>query len=78
MSRDRIRVLSDNDLNVVWTQFLSAATEIHTAMCLFSADHPAQSQLNSAMHSVLIGAEQCRQQHAKPKELRPLSKEEEI
>jgi hypothetical protein len=58
------RVLSENDLHVILTQFLTAAREIQIAMCLFSDDHSAQTDLNKALQSVLIGAEQCRQLHA--------------
>lgn len=57
------RRISDNDMHVILTQFLDAARSIHIAMCLFDDDHRAQGNLNEAMHSVLIGAEQCRQLH---------------
>lgn len=66
-SRDRTRVISANDMHVIMTHCLSAAAGIHTAMCLFDDDHHAQSYLNDAMHSALIGAEQCRQLHKSPK-----------
>lgn len=62
-----IRTISANDMHVIMTQFLSAATEIHTAMCLFDDNHFAQSRLNKAMHSVLIGAAQCCQLHGSVK-----------
>lgn len=65
---DKTRVISANDMHVITTQFLNAATHLHVAMCLFSDDHAAQSHLNKAMHNVLIGAEQCRQLHASQKE----------
>lgn len=61
------RVISANDMHVIMTQYLNAANEIHIAMCLFDDNHMAQSHLNTAMHSVLIGAEQCRQLHISPK-----------
>ena len=60
----RSRVISANDMHVLMTQCLSAAREIHIAMCLFDDDHAAQAHLNTAMHSALIGAEQCRQLHS--------------
>lgn len=62
-----IRTISDNDMHVISRQFLNAAEEIHTAMCLFSDDHAAQAHLNKAMQSVLIGAQQCNQLHRAPK-----------
>lgn len=62
------RVISANDMHVIWTQFLSVAEEIHNAMCLFDDDHSAQACLNVALQSALIGAEQCRQLHASPKQ----------
>lgn len=46
---------------------LSAAQEIHIAMCNIGDDFAAQKSLNTALHNVLIIAEQCRQAHAKPK-----------
>jgi hypothetical protein len=61
------RVLSANDLHVLTTQFLSTAEKIHIAMCRLDDDRVAQSFLNAAMHSALIGAETCRQIHASPK-----------
>ena len=61
------RVISANDMHVITTQFINAAQEIHVAMCLFDDGHAAQSHLNKAMHSVLIGAGQCRQLHASAK-----------
>ena len=67
MSDKLIRVISANDMHVITTQFLEAAKSIHIAMCLFNDDHAAQANLNAAMKSVLIGAEQCRQLHATPK-----------
>lgn len=67
MRDDRTRVISANDMHVIMTQCLNAAFEIHLAMCLFDDDHAAQANLNSAMHSALIGAEQCRQLHKSPK-----------
>lgn len=54
--------MTDNRLHVLMTQFLNAANEIHAAMCLFDTDHKAQENLNHAMHSVLIGAEEVRQE----------------
>ena len=62
------RVISANDLHVLTTQFLSAAERIHVAMCRFDDEHAAQSFLNEAMQSVLIGATVCRQIHASPKQ----------
>jgi hypothetical protein len=59
----RSRTISANDMHVILTQFLAAATKIHTAMCLFDDSHAAQSELNAALQSVLIGAEQCLQLH---------------
>lgn len=61
------RCISANDMHILMTQFLHAATHIHTAICLFDDDHAAQAQLNSALHSALIGAEQCRKLHASPR-----------
>jgi hypothetical protein len=63
----QIRVVSANDLHVIWTELLCTATAIHVAMCLFDDDHRAQAHLNKAMQTCLIGAEQCRQLHASPK-----------
>lgn len=60
---DKTRVISANDMHVIMTQCLTAAREIQIAMCLFDDDHCAQAYLNSALHSALIGAEQCRQLH---------------
>lgn len=57
------RAISANDMHVIMTQCLNAALNIHIAMCRFSDDHAAQEYLNKAMHSALIGAEQCRQLH---------------
>jgi hypothetical protein len=54
-------------MHVLLTQCLTAATDIHTAMCLFDDDHHAQQYLNKAMHSALIGAEQVRQLHKSTK-----------
>lgn len=68
MSDDnKSRVISANDMHVIMTQCLNTAREIHTAMCLFNDDHAGQAYLNAAMHSALIGAEQCRQLHASVK-----------
>jgi hypothetical protein len=64
---ERLRVISANDMHVLVAQYLDAAREIHIAMCLFDDDHVAQENLNSAMHSVLTGAEQCRQLHQSEK-----------
>lgn len=64
---DKTRVISENDLHVITTQFLTAVEGIHTAMCLFDDDHAGQKHLNNAMHSALIGAEQCRQLHKSEK-----------
>lgn len=50
----------ENRYHVLMTQFLSAATDIHTVMCRLNADNGLQTQLNMAMQSVLIGAEECR------------------
>jgi hypothetical protein len=61
------RIISANDMHVIWTQCLDAADKIHIAMCLFDDDHAAQLHLNAAMHAALIGAEQCRQLHANSK-----------
>lgn len=66
--RELTRVISNNDLHVIMTQFLTTAKDLHTAMCLFDDDHAAQKYLNSAMHSALIGAEQCRQLHKTEKQ----------
>lgn len=60
---DKIRNISANDMHVIMTQCLDAAKKIHIAMCLFDDNHAAQAHLNDAMHSALIGAEQCRQLH---------------
>lgn len=65
---DKTRVISENDMHVITTQFLSAARSIHIAMCLFDDNHSAQSHLNDAMHNALIGAEQCRQLHESAKQ----------
>ncbi len=64
---DKTRVVSANDLHVLMTQCLDAAKSIHIAMCLFDDDHHAQSNLNEALQSALVGAEQCRQLHASAK-----------
>ena len=61
------RIISANDLHVILTQCLNAAEEIHTAMALFDDEHSAQTNLNKALHSALIGAEQCRQLHGSVK-----------
>jgi DNA (cytosine-5)-methyltransferase 1 len=50
------RVISDNDMHVIMTQFLIAAENIHIAMCRFSDDHVAQEYLNHALQNALIGA----------------------
>lgn len=47
---------------------LTAAQEIHTAMCLFDPNHAAQANLNRALHNALIVAEECRQAHKERKE----------
>ena len=65
----KTRIVSANDLHVIWTQCLDAAREIHIAMCLFDDDHRAQTNLNEAMHAALVGAEQCRQLHAGEKRI---------
>lgn len=57
---EKFRIISANDMHVLMTQYLDAAQQIHIAMCCFDDDHKAQSALNSAMHSVLIGAGECR------------------
>lgn len=62
------RVISANDMHVITTQFLGAARSIQIAMATLDDDHACQEWLNDAMHSVLIGAEQCRQLHQSPKE----------
>lgn len=67
MADDKTRVISANDMHVIWQMCLSAANDIHTAMCRFDDDHAAQMYLNSALHSVLTGAEQCRQLHESKK-----------
>lgn len=54
-----------NLFHTIMSLSLAAAQEIHASMCLFDADHAAQANLNRAMHSVLIAAEQCRQAHAR-------------
>ncbi len=60
--------MTSNDLHVLWTQFLDAAQKIHVTICLLPDDAGRiQSELNAAMHCVLIGAEQCRQLHANEK-----------
>ena len=64
---NKSRAISANDLHVIMTQCLDAARDIHIAMCRFSDDHAAQEYLNKAMHSALIGAEQCRQIHKSSK-----------
>lgn len=64
---DCTRIISANDMHVLTTQFLSAAKEIHIAMCLFGDDHFAQKHLNSALQSALIGAQQCVKLHGSPK-----------
>ena len=64
---DPTRVISANDLHVITTQFLDAAREIHTTMCLLNDDHAAQARLNAALHAILVGAGQCRQLHASHK-----------
>ena len=65
---NKTRVISNNDMHVIMTQCLNAARSIHLAMCLFDDDHSAQKHLNDAMHSALIGAEQCRQLHGSKRE----------
>jgi hypothetical protein len=67
MSERPTRVISTNDMHVLMTSCLNAADNIHTAMCLFDDDHAAQKHLNSALHAVLTGAEQCRQLHESAK-----------
>lgn len=67
MDEPLTRIIASNDLHVIWTNCLDAAQKIHVAMCWFDDDHAAQSHLNSAMHSALIGAEQCRQLHSSRK-----------
>lgn len=70
---DGIRTISANDMHVIMTQFLTAAREIHIAMCRFNDEHAAQDFLNGAMQSVLIGAEQCRQLHKAEKVKLPVA-----
>lgn len=65
--QNRSRIISDNDLHVITTSFINAAEQIHIAMCRFDDDHAAQRFLNSAMNSVLIGAQQCNQLHGSAK-----------
>lgn len=64
---DRTRVISDNDMHVIMSQFLHAANEIHIAMCRFDDDHAAQEFLSNAMQSTLIGAQQCARLHKSEK-----------
>src|SRR5262245_22299655 len=42
----KTRTISANDMQILMTQCLDAAREIHLAMCLFDDDHQAQSHLN--------------------------------
>ena len=77
MSDERVRIISANDMHVIMTQCLNAATNIQVAMCLFGDDHSAQEYLNAALHNTLIGAEQCRQLH-KSKKVRLANDVEEI
>jgi hypothetical protein len=60
MSYDYTRVVSDNDLHVVMTQFLDTARDLHIAMCLFDDNHAGQAHLNDALQSALVGAETIR------------------
>lgn len=68
---DKLRPISANDMHVIWTQCLNAARDIQIAMCRVDDEHAAQEYLNKAMHSALIGAEQCRQLHATGKYASP-------
>lgn len=61
------RIISDNDMHVLMTQFLDAAKEIHIAMCLFDDNHHAQRNLNDALHAMLVGATQCLHLHRSDK-----------
>ena len=64
---DKTRIISANDMHVIMTQCLRAAEEIQIAMCLFSDDHIAQRNLNTALSHVLTGAEQCNHLHRSEK-----------
>ena len=55
--------MTNNDLHVLWRQYLDAADKLQTAMALLDHDNRIQLHLNQAMHAMLIGAEQCRQIH---------------
>ncbi len=57
-------VVTKNELTVMQTQFIHALSNIHIALCL-SENAQVQHYLNSAMHSILIRAEQCRAIHSK-------------
>lgn len=65
--RENTRIISANDLHVIMGRCLDTAQQIHLAMCLFDDVHAAQANLNYAMSSVLVVAEQCRQLHASGK-----------
>lgn len=41
---------------------LTAAQEIHIAMCCVDYDHAVHANLDRALHNVLIVAEECRQE----------------
>ena len=71
------RRLTANDMHVVTTAFLQAATEIHIAMCLFDDDNAAQANLNRALHAVLSGAGVCREFHNAPRSPRVSIEEEQ-
>lgn len=45
---------------ICMTQFLDAASAIHTAMCRMDRDSGSQALLNTALNAVLVGAQQCR------------------
>lgn len=62
----KIRVISDNDLHVIYRCFLEAASEMHIAMCRFPNEHSAQVYLNRAMNSILDGASECNKLHNSP------------
>lgn len=74
---DLIRTITDNDMHVITSQFISAAESIHIAMCRFDDDHAAQEYLRQAMQSVLIGAQECTKLHGGKKVRLPSSDEQE-
>lgn len=64
---EKTRIISDNDMHILMSNFLDGARELHTAMCLFDDDHFAQKHLRQAMFSMIVGAQECTRLHGSVK-----------